>query len=51
MLNNINQSKRRSPVNQGVHADISGPNKIGASTPYDFEAHNPYTMTFKEQSV
>ena len=40
MVSNANQSKRHRPVNQGVDADIPGPNKIGASTPYDFEARN-----------
>jgi hypothetical protein len=40
MVSNVNQTTRRSPVNQGVRADISQPNKIGASTPYDFEARN-----------
>jgi len=40
MVTNANQSKRRKPVNQGVHGDVPEPNKIGASTPYDFEARN-----------
>ena len=40
MVTNANQSKRRRSVNQGVHGDIPEPNKIGASTPYDFEARN-----------
>jgi hypothetical protein len=40
MVSNANQSKRGEPVNQGVQADIPAPNKIGASTPYDFEARN-----------
>ena len=40
MVSNAVQIKRRRPVNQGVHADTPGPNKIGASTPYDFEARN-----------
>jgi hypothetical protein len=40
MVSNANQSTRRRRVNQWVHADIPEPNKIGASTPYDFEAHN-----------
>jgi hypothetical protein len=40
MVSNANQSTRRRRVNQGVHADIPEPNRIGASTPYDFEAHN-----------
>lgn len=40
MVSNAVQIKRRRPVNQGVHGDTPGPNKIGASTPYDFEARN-----------
>jgi len=40
MVTNANQSKRRKPVNQGVQGDIPEPNKIGASTPFDFEARN-----------
>jgi hypothetical protein len=30
----------RCPVNQGDDADVSKPNKIGASTPFDFNARN-----------
>lgn len=40
MVKNVNQSTPSSRVNQEVHAVISKPNKIGASTPYDFRAHN-----------
>ena len=40
MVSNANQTTPDSPVNQGVHADTSEPNKIGASTPFDFEARN-----------
>ena len=40
MVSNADQIKPRRPVNQGGHADTPGPNKIGASTPYDFEARN-----------
>ena len=40
MVTNANQTKRRRSVNQGVHGDIPEPNKIGASTPYDFGARN-----------
>ena len=40
MVSNANQTTLDSPVNQGVHADTPEPNKIGASTPYDFEARN-----------
>src|ERR1035437_7141159 len=36
----VNQTTVDSPVNLGVHADTSEPDKIGASTPYDFEARN-----------
>jgi hypothetical protein len=40
MVSNANQTTRRTPVNQANHKDTSGPNKIGASTPYDFVARN-----------
>jgi hypothetical protein len=40
MVSNANQSTRRRRVNQEVSAVIPEPNKIGASTPYDFQAHN-----------
>ena len=40
MVSNANQTTRRRPVNQEVRADIPEPNKIGASTPYDFNARN-----------
>jgi hypothetical protein len=40
MVSNGNQHSRRKPVDQGDAAVIEKPNKIGASTPYDFEAHN-----------
>ena len=40
MVSNANHTRRRKPVNQGVRADIAEPNKIGASTPYDFDARN-----------
>ena len=40
MVSNANQTTLDSPVDQWVGADIPWPNKIGASTPYDFEAHN-----------
>ena len=40
MVSNANQSKPGKAVNQGVHGDIPEPNKIGASTPYDFDARN-----------
>jgi hypothetical protein len=40
MVSNAHQTTLDSPVNQGVHADTSEPNKIGASTPYDFAARN-----------
>jgi hypothetical protein len=40
MVSNENQTTCRRPVNQRVRADIPEPNKIGASTPYDFEARN-----------
>ena len=40
MVSNGNRSTRRRRVNQAVHADIPKANKIGASTPYGFQAHN-----------
>jgi hypothetical protein len=40
MVNNPDQDTRRKPVNQGVGEATPEPNKIGASTPYDFEAKN-----------
>ena len=40
MVSNTNQTTLDSPVNQGVRADIPEPNKIGASTHYDFDARN-----------
>jgi hypothetical protein len=40
MVSNANQIKGRKPVNQGVQGDIPEPNKIGASTPFDFDARN-----------
>jgi hypothetical protein len=40
MASNINQITLESPVNQGVHADTSEPDKIAASTLYDFAARN-----------
>jgi hypothetical protein len=40
MVSNAKQSTRSRRVNQVVHADTRKANKIGASTPYDFSAHN-----------
>src|SRR5512134_2174213 len=40
MVKDRNQDTRRRPANQGVGEVTSEPNKIGASTPYDFEAKN-----------
>jgi hypothetical protein len=40
MVNDRNQDTRRKPANQGVGEVTPEPNKIGASTPYDFEAKN-----------
>ena len=40
MVSNGNQITRSRPVNQADRADIPEPSKIGASTPYDFEARN-----------
>ena len=39
-MNKHKQDSRPTPVNQGVGDDTPEPNKIGASTPYDFEAKN-----------
>jgi hypothetical protein len=40
MVNGQEQDTRRQPANQGVHDVAPEPNRIGASTPYDFEAKN-----------
>lgn len=40
MVSNGNQTTRSRPANQADRADIPEPSKIGASTPYDFEARN-----------
>jgi len=40
MVSNGNQTTLDSRVNQGVRADIPKPNKIGVSTPFDFDARN-----------
>src|ERR1035438_3751736 len=40
MVSNAVQNKRGKALNQGIHGDTPGPNKIGASTPYDFDALN-----------
>lgn len=40
MVKNRNQHTRRKPANQGAEGVIPEPNKITASTPYDFEARN-----------
>ena len=40
MVSNANQTTLDSPGNQADRADIREPNKIGASTPYDFDARN-----------
>ena len=40
MVINAKQSTRCRRVNQAVHADIPEANKIGASTPYDFQGRN-----------
>jgi hypothetical protein len=44
MVNDQKQNTRRRPANQGVDDITSEPNKIGASTPYDFNGKNltPY---------
>ena len=40
MVNNQQQHTLRKPVKQGLRDSLPEPNKIGASTPYDFEAKN-----------
>jgi len=40
MVSNANQNTRLRPVNQVDRADSTEPNKIGASTPYDFDLRN-----------
>lgn len=40
MVINRKQDTRRAPANQGVREVVPEPNKIGASTPYDFEGRN-----------
>ena len=40
MVSNANQHSGRRSVDQGVSAVIREPNKVGACTAYDFEAHN-----------
>lgn len=40
MVINRKQDTRRGPANQGFREVIPEPNKIGASTPYDFDAKN-----------
>jgi hypothetical protein len=40
MVNDRNQDTLREPARQGVRDAASEPNKIGASTPYDFGARN-----------
>jgi len=44
MVNRQEQDSGRRPANQGVHDVVRGPNKINASTPYDFSGRNltPY---------
>lgn len=39
-MSNKAEHTRRKPARQGVEEDIAAPNKIGASTPYDFEGRN-----------
>jgi hypothetical protein len=40
MVNNTKQNTRQKPARQGVRDVIPEPNKIGASTPYNFEGRN-----------
>jgi hypothetical protein len=39
-VNKHSQDIRGTSANQGVRASLPEPNKIGAATPYDFDAHN-----------
>ena len=39
-MNEQKQDSRRTPVNQGLRDVTPEPNRIGASTPYDFQAKN-----------
>lgn len=39
-MNNRTQHSDKSSARQGVQRDIAEPNRIGASTPYDFEGRN-----------
>ena len=39
-MNNRTQHSDKSAARQGVQRDIAEPNRIGASTPYDFEGRN-----------
>ena len=40
MVKNRKQHSDKTPVKQGADAVTPGPNKLGASTPYDFGARN-----------
>ena len=40
MVNNRNEHTRETPANQGSDVVIPKPIKIGAATPYDFQASN-----------
>ncbi len=40
MVNNKKEHSDKKPATQGAEQVIAEPNKIGASTPYDFEAKN-----------
>ena len=39
-MSNKTEHSRKKPARQGVEEDMAAPNKIGASTPYDFEGRN-----------
>ena len=39
-MNDRKEHNGKKPARQGAEEDIAGPNKIGASTPYDFEGKN-----------
>ena len=40
MVNNKKEHSDKKAARQGAAEVIAGPNKIGASTPYDFEGRN-----------
>ena len=39
-MNNKKEHSDKKPARQGAEEDIAEPNRIGGSTPYDFEGRN-----------